>query len=142
MKKTGIWIDHQEAVIVSLENRQATVTRINSNADSHYHPSGGCKSSGSLVAQAVSKEKTADNRLKHQLHLFYINVINTVNNDDNIFIFGPGEAKQEFLKEIENKKTVLFSKIVEIETCDRITENQIVAKVKFFYRNVMSPHLN
>jgi hypothetical protein len=49
-----------------------------------------------------------------------------------IYIFGPGEAKIELKKEIE-KNNVFLDKISDIETTDKLTEPQIVAKVKKYF---------
>ncbi len=131
-KKIGIWIDHKEAILVLLEGDQATVEHIESNAESHFRPSGGWKAGGSSVAQSVSKEQKADERRKHQFHNFYQIVIKKADKADNIFIFGPGEAKTELKKEIEAVKA-LHGRIADVQPSDRLTENQIVAKVKSFY---------
>jgi hypothetical protein len=134
----GIWVDHKEAILVSLEGDQAAVERVESNAESHYRPSGGWKASGSSVAQSVSKEGKADERRKHQFHNFYQEVIKKTSEADNIFIFGPGEAKLELAKEIKLIKGHR-DKITAVEASDRLTENQIVAKVKsFFFKSLRS----
>jgi hypothetical protein len=131
-KKIGIWIDHKEAILVSIEGGQTTVERIESHAESHFRPSGGWKAAGTSVAQSVSKEQKADERRKHQFHNFYRMVIKKIGEAGNIFIFGPGEAKLELAKEVEKIKSQ-HSKIAAVEVSDRLTENQIVAKVKSFF---------
>lgn len=70
-KKIGIWVDHKEAVLVIVEDTKTSIEHIDSNAESHFRPSGGWKSSGTNVTQSVSKEQTSDERRKHQLHDFY-----------------------------------------------------------------------
>jgi len=131
-QKIGVWIDHKEAILVSIEGDQTTIERIESDAESHFRPSGGRKAGGTYVAQSISKEQKADERRKHQFHDFYQMVIKKVGKADNIFIFGPGEAKLELAKEIEKIKG-RHDRIAAVETSDRLTENQIVAKVKSFF---------
>jgi len=48
---------------------------------------------------------------------------------EDIFVFGPSQTKLELVKEIEKIKGGQ-NKIRAVETSDRLTENQIVAKVK------------
>jgi stalled ribosome rescue protein Dom34 len=84
------------------------------------------------VAQSVSKEQTADERRKHQSHNFCQMVIKKAAKADSIFIFGPGEAKLELTKEIEKIKGQ-HDRIAAVETSDRLTENQIIAKVEAFF---------
>jgi hypothetical protein len=51
---------------------------------------------------------------------------------DKILIMGPGEAKLELKKEIEKSKA-LIPKIVGVHTSDKMTNNQIAAKVKSYF---------
>ena len=132
VKKIGIWIDHKEAFLISMQGDQTEVAHIESNADSHYKPSGGWKASGTSVAQAVSKEQTADERLKHQLHQYYQQVAAEVDKAQRVYICGPGAAKTELEKEIAKTKNP-HAKIEAVETCDKMTEKQVVAKVKSFF---------
>ncbi|MFH2059458.1 MAG: hypothetical protein ABIJ59_11230 [Pseudomonadota bacterium] len=131
-KEIGIWIDHKEAILIVIEDGKTTVDHINSGAESHFRPSGGWKASGTNVAQSVSKEQKAEERRKHQHHNFYQMVITKAGNAGSLFIFGPGEAKLELAKEIEKIKGPK-SKIAAVEAADRLTENQVVAKVKSFF---------
>ena len=118
----------------------ATVERIESHAESHFRPSGGRKAAGTSVAQPVSREQKADERRKHQFHSFYQMVIKKAGKADNIFIFGPGEAKLELAKEIEKIKGQ-HGRIAAVEASDRLTENQVVAKVKSFFLVSENHHL-
>ena len=74
----------------------------------------------------------SEERRRHQYHAFYHKVIELLGDSDNVALFGPGEAKIELAKEIE-KVAALQRKEVAVEACDRVTENQFVAKVKTFF---------
>jgi hypothetical protein len=128
-KNTGIWIDHKEAILVSIDGGQTFVQHVESGAESNIKPSGGWKAGGTTVAQAVFNEHTAEERRKHQYHAFYKKVIALLGDSSGIALFGPGEAKIELAKEIE-KVAELQKKITEVEPCERMTENQLIAKVK------------
>jgi len=131
-KNTGLWIDHKEAVVVSIEGDQTFVQHVESGAESHLKPSGGWKSGGTSVAQAVYNEHTADERRKHQYHDFYQQVISLLDDSASIALFGPGEAKIELAKEIK-KSGELHNKVTAVENCDRLTEKQLIAKVKTLF---------
>ncbi len=131
-KNTGLWIDHKEAILVSVEGDQTFVQRIESAAESHLKPSGGWKSGGTVVAQSVSNEHVADERRKHQYHAFYQKVIGLLGDSASIALLGPGEAKIELAKEIE-RVSELRNKVAVVEICDRLTEKQLIAKVKGFF---------
>jgi stalled ribosome rescue protein Dom34 len=86
------------------------------------------------VAQSVSKESTSDERRKHQYHDFYQRVIEKTANAGRLIIFGPGEAKRELEKEIAGIKSP-HVRVAAVESSDKLTENQIVAKVKDFFKS-------
>ena len=84
------------------------------------------------MAQAVFNEHTAEERRKHQYHAFFVKVIELLGDSSKIAVFGPGEAKLEFAKEIE-KVNDLHTKVTGVEACERLTENQLIAKVKTLF---------
>lgn len=131
-KNLGMWVDHREAILVWLKGDKDLVERIESNVDSRFRPSGGWKASGSSVAQSISKEQNADERRNHQLHDFYQAVIKKLDKADTLFLFGPGQAKLELVKEMEKIKG-RRNIVAAVEPADRLTENQLVAKVRAFF---------
>ena len=50
----------------------------------------------------------------------------------SILIFGPGEVKDELKKRFERHK--LGGRIVGVETMDKMTDNQIAAKVRRYFQ--------
>jgi hypothetical protein len=55
-----------------------------------------------------------------------------------ILIFGPGEAKLELKERLSRSKT--FSEhTVDLETADKLTDPQIVARVKEHFRSIAVP---
>jgi len=103
-RMAGIWIDHREAVLVSIENGETSVCLVESAVGRRVRSSG-CRAGGISVAQSIVKGQTADERRKHRLHTFYRKVIEKVaGKPGEVFIFGPGEAKHELIKEVEKMK--------------------------------------
>ncbi|NTW52306.1 MAG: hypothetical protein HGB22_06945 [Chlorobiaceae bacterium] len=131
-KNTGLWIDHKEAIMVVIKDGQATIQHVESGADGHFKATGGWKSGGTAVAQSISSEGKAEEIRKHQFHAFYKEVMHRLEDSTEIAVFGPGEAKTELGNEIKKNKQ-LQNKVSVIEACDRLTENQLVAKVKAFF---------
>jgi hypothetical protein len=131
MNKMGIWIDHRKAIMVSLngggENHK--VDHIESGAENHYHFHGGAKSAGTSVAQSIVKEQTSDERRKHQYHEFYQRVIELCDKPGHLYIFGPAEAKLELKKEMDKIKESRVT-IDAVDACDKLTEHEIISKVK------------
>ena len=134
---TGIWIDHSQAIIVTLDNGRETVDYIKSNVEGHFRLSGGSRSRDPWGPQDVAPEGRPERRRRHHLHRFYRDVMNAVKQSDRLFIFGPSEAKTEFVKELK-KTNGLLDKMSKVERSDRMTTNQIAAKVKAFFKGTQA----
>jgi len=119
-RKVGLWIDHREAVIVSIKGDQEEINSIKSNMEKHVRFSG--------EAQSSTEEDIRDRKFTNQLNKYYDEVISSVRDAESILIVGPGEAKIEFKKRLENETQI--GKIVALETTDKMTEPQIAAKVR------------
>jgi hypothetical protein len=130
-KNVGIWLDHKQAYIVSLMGEEEHVHKIESNADSHYRIKGGTRSK--IAPGEISSERRIEERHKHQLHHYYQQIISEIKDAQKIYILGPGEARLELKKELQNSKE-LFGRISGIEAFDKMTENQIVARVKEYFK--------
>ena len=79
-------------------------------------------------AQLDSEEDIRDRCFTNHLNEYYDEVIAAIRNANSILVFGPGEAKVELKKRLENEK--IKNRSVEIETVDKMTGNQIAAKVR------------
>ena len=132
-KHIGVWVDHEKAYIVSIIEDRESIDIIESNVEGHIRLSGGARSRAPYGPQDVAKESKAEHRRIHQLHHYYHEIIQAMDDADKILIFGPGEAKIELEKELKKSKE-LSLKIVGVEPADKMTEKQIAAKVKKVFR--------
>jgi hypothetical protein len=128
----GIWIDHEKAFIVTIIDGQESVEIIKSDIEGKIRLSGGSRSRTIYGPQDVASEKKIEERRKHQLRRYYEKVISEVRNARKILLFGPGEAKIGLEKEMKKSKN-LSAKIVDVEPADKMTERQIVDKVRKFF---------
>jgi len=119
-QNVGIWIDHKSAVIVSASASHVTTTTLESDVEAHPRYSG---------RQDGGGEKKYEERHGQQLDRYYDDVIRQIGAPDALLIFGPGEAKVE-LKERLSRTNALSGCTVALETTDKLTDPQIVAKVK------------
>jgi hypothetical protein len=116
----GIWIDHSKAVIVSATARRVNTEVVTSDVDGHPRYSGGLGASG---------EKKYEAQHGQQLDQYYDEVIDHIVESDRLLFFGPGEAKLELKERLARSKAHAGRK-VDIETTDKLTDPQIVAKVR------------
>jgi len=132
-KHVGIWIDHEKAVIISLQNGDEQIVHIKSDVEKQTRMSGGSRSKLAYGPMDIADERKVERRRKQQLNQYYQDLVQLIRDSDEIFIFGPGEAKIELKKHIESS-SVRSAHIVGVESADKMTENQIAAKVKKFYK--------
>ena len=116
----GVWIDHQKAVIVSASEGHVTTTTVDSDVAGHPHFGG---------QQDGGGEKKYEERHRQNLGRYYDEVIEHLGEPEAVLIFGPGEAKLE-LKDRLGRSGTSSHTVVDIETADRLTDPQIVARVK------------
>jgi hypothetical protein len=128
----GMWIDHEKAYIVSIDNSREHTVYIRSNVEGRFRLSGGSRSSKAYGPQEVASERKIEEKRKHHLQRYYRNVIRAIRDGERILIFGPGEAKIELEREIKKTKD-LYSRIDGVEPADKMTERQIVARVREFF---------
>jgi hypothetical protein len=120
----GIWIDHKRAVIVSVSAGRVTTKTLESEVGAHPRYSG---------QQDGGGEKKYEGRHSQRLEQYYDEVISQVGQPEALLIFGPGEAKLE-LKERLSRSKVFSERTVDIENADKLTDPQIVARVKEHFR--------
>jgi stalled ribosome rescue protein Dom34 len=73
-------------------------------------------------------EDIRDRRFDGQLDHYYDAVIAELGEAAAVLIMGPGEAKTEFHKHLESQQPAI--KIVNVEAADKMTDAQIIAKVR------------
>lgn len=127
--RVGLWIDHRKAVVVALTaDGEATTVTITSKVEKQPGRFGGKHSTTPYESMKVPADDSRLRRFTGQLDIYYDAVIACVRNAETILIFGPGEAKGEFRKRM--MKAGIRGLIEEAETVDKMTDRQIVAKVK------------
>ena len=122
-RKVGLWIDHTEAVIVSLTGNLGEVKSIPSEIEKYVRLSDG--------VQKVSIEEMHNRRVNNHLKKYYDEVISLVKDAEAILIVGPGAAKFEFKKRLDGEK--YKRREVKLETADKMTDPQIAEKVRGYY---------
>ncbi len=127
-KEIGLWIDHREAIIVILTDRGEEIIHIDSSSGKHIRYSGSSHSKTPEGLKEVSAEDQRDRKFGNQLNKYYDEVIAAIRDAESIQIFGPGEAKGELEKRIEHEG--LKADILAIESVDKMTDRQILAKVR------------
>ncbi len=121
----GVWIDHREAVIVSLSGEHEELKRLASNMEKHVRYGG--------AAEQDSAEDQRDRRFTGHLNKYYDEVVALVRDAESILVMGPGEAKGELVERLEREQ--LRERVVGVLAADKMTEGQVAARVREYYRN-------
>jgi len=131
-QSVGLWIDHRKAIVVTIENDKELMRVIESNVEPRVRLAGGSRTASPYGPQEVASESKRDERYRHHLDAYYSEVIQAIRDADSILIFGPGEAKGELKKALEESKE-LGRHIVGVESADKMTQRQIAAKVRDYF---------
>ena len=114
----GLWIDHKKAVIVLLTGATEEIKQISAELNKPNNHSG----------STMRADDLEQRELTQHLNKYYDEVITALQKAEAVLLMGPGEAKGELKKRLE--KTHPNSSEIVVETTDKLTDPQIVAKVR------------
>lgn len=120
-KRVGLWFDHNKAVIVSISDNGEDRRRIIADMDHYIRFSSNTPGDG-------LPEDVRDRRYWNHLNEYYAKVIAYICDAQAIQIFGPGEAKHELKKRLENEG--MAEHTVRADNAGELTDHQIAVKVR------------
>jgi|SRR5579872_6329270 len=126
----GIWIDHRKAVIVSVSADRVSTKTLQSEIDPHSRYSG--RAGSAEGPRGEGGEKKYEEHYRQQLGRYYDEVIGQLGQPKALLLFGPGEAKLQLKARLDRFKALAHC-IVTTETTDKLTDPQIVEKIKDHY---------
>ncbi len=135
---TGIWIDQKEALIYLMKDENESVERVRSNIDPG-HVKGGARAKVPYGPQDVVSESKYLEKRKHSLKEYFDNIASKIDGSKMIFVLGPAQTKQQlhdYFKEDYHFKDIP----VYVKTEDKLTENQIKAKIRDFFTSRLEPY--
>lgn len=127
----GIWLDREQAVVVSLKNGKQEIQTVESDVEP-YHVKGGSRSKTPYGPQDAVSEQKMLNRRNQQMSQYFDVIKKSVQGAEKLFVFGPGETKLGLEKSIRDDH--LFRGVpLTVETADSMTQNQKAARVRDFF---------
>ena len=124
-KQAGVWMDHRGAVLIFTGDQGERIERMESGVEKHERVKG-------LSPDDAPEGDHRDRHFAEHLDKYYDEVIVRLVGADEVFLFGPGEAKGEFQKHMAAKGS--GGRIVGFENADKMTEAQMAAKVREHFR--------
>jgi hypothetical protein len=132
-KEVGLWVNHRRAVLVINLNQQEEIKRVTSRMEKHVRYSGGAETHEANELHNDSTENGRNRRFNGRLNHYYNKIISYLRDATSILILGPGVAKGELQNRLEIYG--LGDRIVAIKTTDKMTDDQIVAEVRQYFRD-------
>lgn len=131
-KAAGLWIDHRKAFIVTLTENGEETKLILSNVEKQRGRVDGVRSNEKFEAGLVESDERQLRGFTGHLNVYYKEVIDSIKGMESVLLMGPGEAKGELKKMIDKEK--IPGKIEIVETDDKMTDPQIIAKVRDYFK--------
>jgi len=134
MKQTGVWLDKERAIIVTLYKGETSVNTLLSKME-HFRIHGGSGTRLKGGPQDVVQDSKYLEREKHQLKKYFNNIASEIKDTDAIVLFGPAEIKDKFNKELSTSYKDLSTKVKGIVKMDKMTKRQLKAWVEAFFKS-------
>ena len=127
----GVWIDHRKAIIVTESDKGEKTKEIPSNVEKQRGRLKGKRSTASFESQLVQKDDRQQRGFTKHLNVFYDEVLSGIRDAESVLIFGPGEAKGELKKLMEQNNH--RDRVAVVESADKMTDRQIAAKARHYF---------
>jgi hypothetical protein len=129
--RAGIWIDRKKAVLVFISGNTIKKKLIRSDVEKQLRRYDENNSNLPFSPMLVPADDIQQRHMEMHLNKFFDEVISNIRDAEEVLLFGPGVTKIELSKRIEKNK--INGTVEDIETTDKMTDPQIIAKVKQYY---------
>ncbi len=129
-------MDRQKAHIVTLTDDGEKLDTLFSDVEFFNLKSSAPARVRSGGPQDVVHERKYLERENHQLKEYFEKLAHSIKGADALAIFGPADAGEKFKKELEEKHTALAKKLKTLRKADSMTDNQVKALVRDFYKHL------
>lgn len=132
-KQTGIWLDLKQAIVITLFEDGYKLKIIESEIQAKERYDGEKKKFGRFGSQFLNDETKKKRRLEEQINKYLKRIFNEIKNVNEIVLFGPASLKRKLAELIKSDRT-MAEKLKAVKTADVMTQNQMVAWVKKFFK--------
>ncbi len=134
-RKCGVWMDHAEAHVMDIHDMDAQEKAARMATIRNEHESrerfDGEGADGAVLGRhrSMNTESVKNARKSEHLHEYYGRLAEQVRDYDDIHVFGPTTAPQEFTNYLREHKT-FNEKHISTETTDYISAPQMLEHVR------------
>ena len=121
----GVWLDNHHATII---------TNISENESGDYAIQDKVKAKGN---QGGGSEHSMNNAKQSETLKYFKSVSSLLLNYDEILVFGPGKSQEQFQNHLQ-QDAQFKSKQISVDSADQLTDPQMIAKVREFFKSRQS----
>ncbi|AFL84888.1 hypothetical protein Belba_2326 [Belliella baltica DSM 15883] len=137
-KSVGIWLDQSKAHFIGFEEGEAMFIETLISPHERIKREEGEENDTSRFSSnpnhLSNNEYRKNNITQNELNEYYKMLVDKIGKFDDILLFGPGKAKEQFKNRISENKS-LNGKWVSVQNADKMTDNQLLAFVREFYKS-------
>lgn len=122
--KIGIWLDRTNAIIVRIGENSYETSIVNSAIESARHPRCGTEGHCTIIPEKKLKQRKLEITKK-----YYQAIIKNIYDASELFVLGPGMAKNELIDEIKNIKN-FKPKIIGVASADKMSIRQLQSEMR------------
>jgi stalled ribosome rescue protein Dom34 len=122
IKVCGVWMDSKHAIVIATENRVV-------HGEFEIITTVEC---GDHEGADYKNEKVEHSKDSQEQKKYFKTIASHIHEDQVIYVFGPGKAQEQFKNYLEDQHK-FKSKEITLGTSDKITNNEMIAKVKSFF---------
>ena len=139
-KQVGVWIDHSKAHLIGYNKGNAVlIETVDSPYESmkRYEGESDDKTRFSPNPEHASNNEYKKNNItQNELNEYFKMMEGKLQGFDDILLFGPGTVKDQMRNRLRDNKA-FNGKWLSVESSDKLTENQLLAFVRDFYKNAI-----
>lgn len=128
----GLWMDHRQAVIVTISDQGQEIKRITSSIEKQLRRSGRSRVRPTYESRGAAAGNSREREYRGQPADFHDEIIACIAEASTILIFGLGEPMDELRKRIEQKTDV--KRTVHVESAEKMSDGEIIEKLQRQYR--------
>ncbi|MFZ1679199.1 MAG: hypothetical protein WBP41_05285 [Saprospiraceae bacterium] len=130
LKTIGVWMDHAEAKIIHPGQSAEAIEVIHSGVHTRLRIPGESPDGTRLSGyRSTNNEFTKHNTNQNEIHSYYKHLAEKLQSYDEVLIFGPAPARNEFHNYLLKEKSFAKKRIL-VKPVDYITDNQLVEFVR------------
>ena len=118
----GVWLDNANAIIIA---------NTSENESGDYSIQNKVKSKAN---RGAGSEHSMNNAKQADIHKYYKSVSTLLLNYDEVLVFGPGKAQEQFKNHLTEDAQFKDKKIT-IDSAEQLTDPQMIAKVREFFNH-------